>query len=290
MDLGRNMGHWTIGGVVAGFWLLWPLGREGEELLPAVLLQAIGLAVACRLTLCWGRAVGPPRDPGRWALPAFLLALLVLYAVTNPLMFAWYYPPFLACWIVMAVAAGLGPAVRSRFGRILDASVLTLVLVTAAASFLVALAPSGRSLLEHGAIGLGRSEVMAAYGRAADWVERHSAPADRVAAPEIGIVGFRLDRTILDACGLVTPEAIPHLPVPPEQRGDRQGVIPIDFVMQTNPEWIVTNPMHAARGLLESPWFVSRYEASYTDHVEMEGSKALAVIVFRRTLFESDAH
>ncbi len=281
LELIREMGEWSVGGILTLAGLIAPTPDPQSQAVAPV-LRLVGLAVTSWILLRWKRAAGAARGLGRWALPAFLISMVVFYAIGNPLIFSWYYPPFQACWIILAIAAGLGPAGRGKAMRVVNGSVLGLVLLTVVISFAAALAPSDLNLLDHGADGRLRGEVLASYARAAAWIERNSQRTDRVAAPEIGILGYTLDRKILDACGLVSPEAIPFLPVPPEQSGGRQGVISTDFVMATRPEWVLTNPLHARKSLLASRWFLDQYEVVHEDYLDVGGGPALNVLVFRR--------
>jgi hypothetical protein len=87
---------------------------------------------------------------------------------------------------------------------------------------------------------------------------------------------------MLDACGLVTPEALAYLPIPYEQRGDQPGVISIDFVRGTRPDFVVTFPLFAERSLLSSPWFASSYEKVHEEPCLPDDPRHSAVLVFRR--------
>jgi hypothetical protein len=56
------------------------------------------------------------------------------------------------------------------------------------------------------------------YEWAALWMNKHFPQGTTVAAPEIGALGYYWKGRVLDACGLVSPEALPFLPVPADQR------------------------------------------------------------------------
>ncbi len=57
---------------------------------------------------------------------------------------------------------------------------------------------------------------------------------DRVAAAEIGALGYYWRGGVLDACGLVSPEALPFLPIRPDAAGySTDGALDPEFVRAT---------------------------------------------------------
>ncbi|MFO0972586.1 MAG: glycosyltransferase family 87 protein [Phycisphaerae bacterium] len=86
-------------------------------------------------------------------------------------------------------------------------------------------------------------------------------PADAtLLAPEVGALGYYCHQRILDACGLVSPEALPYLPVPAALRGGRDvGAIPPAMVADLRPDYVVTLPGFAQAGLLRQAWFSRAY-------------------------------
>jgi len=121
-----------------------------------------------------------------------------------------------------------------------------------------------------------------AYRGAAEWLNRACSLSDRVAAPEIGALGFYFKGKILDACGLVSPEAIPFLPVPASQSlSSDVGTISLDLVKAERPEWVATLPFFAERSLLPSRWFHAHYR--HAARVPLpEPWQNDAILVFRR--------
>ena len=54
---------------------------------------------------------------------------------------------------------------------------------------------------------------------------------------------------------------LPFLPVPDRERlGPGWGSISVEFVQNTNPDWVVTLPCFAAQSLLSSSWFLEQYQ------------------------------
>jgi hypothetical protein len=107
----------------------------------------------------------------------------------------------------------------------------------------------------------GRSLRVATYAEAARWLNAHHSTDARIAAPEIGALGYYWGGKILDTAGLVSPEAIPFVGVPVSERDSpQQGVIPTALIRATEPELVVTHPYFADRSLLADPWFQLHYD------------------------------
>jgi hypothetical protein len=104
-----------------------------------------------------------------------------------------------------------------------------------------------------------------------------------VLMPEIGILGFYLDRAyVIDACGLVSPEAVQYLPVPPHLRpGPGVGVIPPQLVRDHQPDVIIFLEIFGRKGVLEDDWFWQNYTSviAENDRWLPWGSKAFYVFV-----------
>jgi hypothetical protein len=100
-----------------------------------------------------------------------------------------------------------------------------------------------------------------AYRKMAEELNQVTDEMTRVAAPEIGSLGYYFKGLLLDGCGLVSPEVIPFLPVPKEQRFNSMiGALSLEMVQATDPEWIATMPIFANRSLYPSVWFKHNYE------------------------------
>jgi len=281
-NLLRHAGAWTLDGLLL-------VGRTVTSDAPAraasALFTIVGTAVTLWALWRWRRPAGLRLDRS-FVLPGFLIAVAVLYTVTNPYLMPWYFPLFHAPWLIMVfmAAAPAAPGDETagsprRAGRL---AVPALACVTAFGLFLSHLAPSDWSLLTRGASSAKQASVLDAYRRAAAWVESHSEASEVVAAPEIGVLGFHLDRRIMDACGLVTPEAVPFLPVPLEQRGGQQGVISVDFVRSVAPDLVVTLVTFARPSLLRSEWFDAAYALVHEEPVLATGEGDGGVLVFRK--------
>ena len=288
INLIRHAGEWTLDGFEllaravtdrAGLALRW------DRILSAPVLIAVGALVTA-----WGLIrrshVVRMSFSRAMLLPAFLVCILVFYAITNPYLLPWYFPLVHAPWLIVVLTAAArgkmshaAPAGTPR--RVIRRLVTTMVCLAAFVPTLAHLAPSDWSLMSRGASSAKQSEILDAYRRTAAWVVAHSDATETVAAPEIRMLGYHMDRKVLDACGLVTPEAIPFLPVPFEQRGNQQGVISVDFVRATSPDLVVTLPTFARPSLLRSEWFSTTYELVHEEKVLHGAGEEQGVLVFR---------
>ncbi|MEZ5963811.1 MAG: hypothetical protein R3F56_08190 [Planctomycetota bacterium] len=99
-----------------------------------------------------------------------------------------------------------------------------------------------------------REDPYAHYRAAADWLQQESPPAASIACAEIGVLGFGVgDRTIVDMCGLVTPDG-----VDPIAHGDLDWWLDAhhpDFIVVHDPPW----PGFEARALARAD-FGALYE------------------------------
>jgi hypothetical protein len=106
--------------------------------------------------------------------------------------------------------------------------------------------------------------------------------------PEIGELGFILDQVkVLDAAGLVSPEAIPYLPIPPEQRaGPGIGAIPIGLVHDYHPDMLIFFDIFAVNGIGSDDWFWDNYTPIIVHEVNLPGWDSNALYVFARDDFQ----
>jgi hypothetical protein len=161
---------------------------------------------------------------------AYVAGMSLSHAFTY---FPWYYAPiypFLAALVPIGAAA----ATRSRASSVLAVSVALIAAQIAAA--IVVKMPSDTTFWVDG------------YFEISERVPRDASV--RVAAPEIGAVGWRVwPATILDMAGLVTPAAV--------------GVTPEAYLKATRPEFLIVRTDNAAellKTLQMAQWFAETYD------------------------------
>jgi hypothetical protein len=203
--------------------------------------SAITLALACI-----GLAVGIARSAYR-GLSATLAGFASLHAfaygvVLRPPAYHWYYGVEVYAAIVFA-AMGCGflvpllPSTRPwRSARHVAAGIV----VGGIALLGLATSPSGY-----------RYRI---YDAVSDWLVENTDPHDTVAATEIGVIGYRSGRPIVDYLGLVDADSVPEV-----RRGDLSS-----WLARTRPDyWVVhSRPWPFELPALATPEFRDHYEVA----------------------------
>ncbi len=208
-----------------------------------------------------------------WMVPALLVILSTFYATSRTLLFPHYIallePWALLAWGAALYAAGAFLLRRLGAGRCTGAPLLLLVagvvLVRPLAYYPWHSVAEGRADLRDATVT--QDAVRTRYYRALAETLAPSLPAGTVVLmPEIGELGFRLPQVrVLDAAGLVSPEALPYLPVPaPERVGPEVGAIPTALVRAARPDVVITLEIFAVRSIRRDPWFEENYKSVLT--------------------------
>ena len=189
------------------------------------------LAVA----LLW---VAPPSSDRwtKWLLVSFSAAgstILVTYVFTGTFVFAWYTP----LYIVPVVLNGVWIAAYIRRPIPLLAAVALWLPTLWFSSMTVLDAVDQTRLLQP----LNPNARVGQF-RAVAEVLRAECPTCDLLAPEIGALGYQFEGYIVDAVGLVTPEALKYHPMKvSDERANRYlGAIPVGLVAESRPEFIVS--------------------------------------------------
>jgi hypothetical protein len=215
----------------------------------------------------------PYRQRGAWIPVGFFWLILALYALGNPLLFEWYTPNFLGVSLVI-LTTGL-PATGHLLQRALSAwhrprlARAAVPAMVAAAMLWLAVTTVER----HRYMGQGWNAALfrtnaeparlriLAYEKAAKMLNEQTTPSTVIAAPEVGSLGYYSNARILDACGLVSPEVHPYLPVPNNERvGSDVGAIGVQMVEQLAPDYVVSMELFCAASLGRSDWFKAHYD------------------------------
>ena len=210
---------------------------------------------------------------------AICLALLAFYAVGNPMAFAWYWPPITMFGLLAILLALWMLPWRSRGGRVA-------VAIACAGWFALILLPRAPGAQVRAAWAAVEADTsrrrISGYETAAHRLNEIAA-GQAVASPEIGALGFYYRGKILDSCGLVSPEALPYLPVPRHaQSNPRVGAISVEFTAALRPPWVVTLRCFAERSLLANEWFAREYELVEAVPLEVTFSGSDHVLIYRR--------
>jgi len=277
-------GRWALDGVhILG------LALDGHGGADAALKRPIGIkvlgwtgtVVLLLVFVKWLRPVQWREGVRFLALPVYFLALTAGYSISNPLLLLWYFPLIQAPLLILSLVPGPQP-LRGKPWRWAGGVVSALLLTTAVVTFVAHLLPSHWSLLRYGGDNAARKLQMESFERAAQWVGENSLEDQTVAAPEIGILGYRLDRRILDSCGLISPEAIPFIPTPASERGSEIVVMPRGFVQAIRPDFIVSLPPFIAPNLTADAWFGAEYTKVHEIPCIPHNPRFRGVMIYKR--------
>ncbi len=241
-----------------------------------------------------GLALRKPPERKTWfVIPLFPLLILSFYGVSNPLFFDWYFPIVFIGWylfLMTGIACLTAEAVADVCRRYnVEQQGFLIRTVSAAAPLLILTAASvstaranGLPLLPLHFVNPRNNFRTQTYRDVANFINRTGNPSDTIAAPEIGGLGFYSRNHLYDACGLVTPEAIPFLPVPFGKRvGPNTGSISAAFARAVNADWIVTMEIFGVESLFDDPWFKQNYVLIKTFPLIFETYDSRNVLVYR---------
>ncbi len=197
------------------------------------------------------------------------ISLFATYSLGNPLLAGWYYPALYLFWfltvflgipaLISHIADRVSHVSVSQWKRPLkNAAVAVLIIFFSWNTYKVYRShPEGlASALQNDARRL-RTQV---YLQAGDWLNLNAHDKTAV-SPEIGALGYAFRGKLLDSCGLVTPEALPFIPVPENERiSPGLSAISSNFVMTLKPDLIVTLNCFAAASLFRSNDFNESYK------------------------------
>jgi hypothetical protein len=213
------------------------------------------------------------------------------FAVANPLMFRWYLNPALLVYVVCIaygarqVGLDLIAALRSRWTpppatrRIVG---LTAVVVTCAL-LLNAWTLHPDHSPDRPAPVMASHELEQLYRQAILDLRANEpvVPETRIAAGDIGVVGYVSEAHILDTLGLVSPESVPYYPLP-EDAHVISYAVSTDLILREQPDYIVLLEVYIRNTLLQSSAFSEQYELYRHWPTDIYGSNGM--VVYRRRL------
>jgi hypothetical protein len=266
-------------------------GARGMDILVAAALAICGLAAVFR------KGYARPMEAGPFVVLLFFLAL---YGVTNPALFPWYLPPVFLLWFV-ALLVGVfhltRRLVRAHADSVPDRSRNAQMrrLAPAVIAGLCLVCPLWTTVSVHKAAMVREKKLVPSlhyrerertygYKDCAQWLKEHASHSAVVLTAEIGALGYYWDGKLIDACALVSPEALSYLPVPASLRGHPMtSAIHPDLVRNTLPDYVVSHPVFIQTSLIGDAWF----EANYTLVANVRMPRVLwghnSIFIYRRS-------
>jgi hypothetical protein len=260
---------------------------------------ARNLAVAVVLVGSTALCAASPRmrAHGAWMPGLFAILAIALYHHGNPMFFEWYWPPILATVLLAVLLGGTGLTSLMASGSGVSSTAAPVLhrIARAIPGWTAPVWIAIVTLVAYGDNAGGHSKSIrfvdqdgtrlrvVTYARIGRYLSAVTSGTESVAAPEIGALGYYFNGRVIDACGLVSPEIIPFLPVPPDQRaGPAVGALSVEMVQATDPDWVVSMPIFVRESLLRSEWFNARYELVMTVALHKVTFDSSNVLVFKR--------
>ncbi len=237
----------------------------------------------------------PARRKDGWILPVLFGCYFAFYSISNPMIFPWYIPHVYAS-LFLSLLLGLPQfgawidvwSLRSSkdHSRLIEVEALFTALLLLALAVTV-LGPYRQHWIDGESITDSIKEPArlrtVGYREAAEWLNSVAPESATIASPEVGALGYYWHGQILDGCGLVSPAAIPFLPVPSEEReGSAIGAISTGLVQEYKPEFVVTLKIFASKSLFLSNWFLNEYEEIHRTPLPIPVWESENVLIFKR--------
>lgn len=183
------------------------------------------------------------RRPDSLSLLLYPVVYIIVMSVLNPGMwFPWYYPPMLP-GIIFSMIGAFWFVCRKLDRKIILALLLTVFFlgIPLKIGALESLWDPGR-------------ERETTYFEACRAIKEQVKPGDRVAATDIGVIGWCLEQAdILDVIGLVSPEALPY-------SKEMDGVlISPALIKDMKPRFIITSRYFLSEAVLKESNFLANY-------------------------------
>lgn len=214
------------------------------------------------------------QEQSRWAVMIYPLVYFVVFAAFNPLLFRWYLAPPLPFYF-LGILAGVDrlsvdlkrPAILAGFS--IFAFLLTLRGWTTRPDH----GPS-RPAPQMAYIAL--EEI---YRQVAEDLVMEMDPGYTLAAGDIGVLGYITGERILDAVGLISPEALEYYPLP-EEYYVANYAMPPGLILDEQPDVLVALEVYVREGLLQDPRFEAQYQLWRKYETDIYGSEGM--LVFKR--------
>jgi len=114
------------------------------------------------------------------------------------------------------------------------------------------------------------------YRQAADYLAPRLTASSRLAAGDVGVLGFYTPARILDTVGLNSPESLRYYPLD-KQYYVINYAIPADLILDERPDYVVILEVYARLTLLQDPRFSQQYTLLRTLPTDIYGSRGMLI-------------
>jgi hypothetical protein len=245
-----------------------------------------GLALYLALSLAGGLAA--VRRNGRaWVVALYPWLYLVAFAAANPLIFRWYLAPPLPFYFLL-ILIGLDRlladlarwwSARAGLPRLRPAA--PYLLAAPVALYAAFFARAWTLHPDHGpdapAPVMAWHQLELYYAQVGAALAGPAAEGAVIAAGDVGALGYYSNARILDAVGLMSPEALAYYPLDPSLYVINYAVAP-RLILDYAPDYVVLLEVYGRAGLLRDADFNARYEVMDTVPTDIYGSDGLLVM------------
>ncbi len=210
------------------------------------------------------------------------LLYLFVFAAANPLIFRWYLtPPLPVLFLLFFIAAEqiLTQFLQKKTDSPVSAwrqLVLSVVLALPLLSLLNAWTIHPDHGAKHPAPQMAYIQLELLYQQAADLVLTQMQPGERLAAGDVGVLGYVTRANILDTVGLNSPQTLKYYPLP-EDAYVINYAISSDLILDERPDWLVILEVYGRNTLLRNASFGEAYDLLKSIPTDIYGSEGLMI-------------
>ena len=219
------------------------------------------------------------KTKGGWTGLAFPWLYLLVFALANPLIFRWYLSPPLPFYF-LSLFLGAGVLLRMVVPRTPVRRRQWLLFGFVALVWTGMVLRGWQWSPDHGpsapAPEMAWIRLELLYRRVAEDLKPRLHPGVRIAAGDVGALGYYTGAEILDTVGLNSPVATDFYPLP-EAMYATNYAIPPDLILQEQPDLLVMLEVYGRNGLLQDERFLSLYRKCMEYQTDIYGSRSLMV-------------
>jgi hypothetical protein len=220
---------------------------------------------------------------GGWTGLVFPWLYLLVFALANPLIFRWYLSPPLPFYF-LSLLLGAGGLLRMVVPRTPVRRRQWLVFGFVALAWMGLTLRGWQWSPDHGpsapAPEMAWIRLELLYQRVAEDLKPRLHPGLRIAAGDVGALGYYTGAEILDTVGLNSPVATGFYPLPDAMYVTNYA-IPPDLILQEQPDLLVMLEVYGRNGLLQDERFLSQYRKCMEYQTDIYGSRSLMVFCRR---------
>jgi arabinofuranosyltransferase len=223
-----------------------------------------------------------------WPLALYPWVYLLVFSLPNPLIFRWYLTPPLPAYFLfifiglISVASLLQKAIQQpTVMRIIQWILLAALFAYPLGSNLSAwqIHPDHGSDRPAPEMAFIKLELL--YHQAAEMIMPHLQPGDKLAAGDVGVLGYETGSNILDTVGLNSAESLAYYPIPSDQYVINYA-IPTALILTEKPDAIIILEVYARNTFLKDPTFNAQYTLLDTIPTDMYGSRGMLLYLRNR--------